>query len=523
MLVIGTVISDITFWIGLGSVVLFAYSRFNVSLPDTDELSPPLSPRTFTTNFRFQLAAMVYVGVYTFVYFLLLIAGTFPALQEPLSKLFGIVKDAPSSVGTPAGAALIATTVLPSTLGFKPFDAWLRSKLQAFASIPAKAWIIGQEILEALGALPADALVPDAKLEDVQNALMSHKKVFGDLTTLWERLTQVEQFAAERRYVSFFGDYKRVADKLRESFAIRPDDLATVDTARYIESRLRTVLSRAARFTGCAMLNAEPSENAVRARLNEKGIPVAEGVFNFGPAQLFIAMFMIAVVTVVGVFASVNLFAAVTATDATAILAEHLGEFVSWGVLADITYTLPLILAAGIEMYLIDQRTQTADVSGVDRAAGALLNFLGGAGLAFVSMLAWSYMRASLFPSLDPLRGTPAAGSVDPLRVLFWVLPAATVSTIFLLRAATIAVQGWTSVATDSLVHGVGAAAASYVSLRLFTLSGYTFAHFPDGLMTYVSLITAGAIGLGIGAICYTARRQIRSARPVRFHFATPH
>jgi hypothetical protein len=524
MPVIGTVISDVTFWIGLGSVILFAYSRFNVSLPDTDELSPPLSPRTFTTNFRFQLAALVYVGIYVFVYFFLLVAGSFPGLQEPLIKLFGTVTDASSSIGTPAGTALIATSILPSTPGFKRFDAWLRGKLQAFASIPAKAWIIGQEMMEALGAFPKDALVPDATLVDVQNALASHKKVFGDLNDLWDRLAQVEQFVPGRRYVKFFGDYKKLADKLREAFSIEPGHLATIETARYVESRLRTILSRAARFTGCAMLNAELSENAVRSRLNEKGIHVAGGVFNFGPAQLFIAVCMVAVVTVVGVFASVNIFAVFTGADSTEILKQHLGKFFSWGILADVTYTLPLILAAGVEMYLLDQRAQNTNIAGIDRAAGALLNFLGAAGLAFVSMLAWSYVRMRLFPNLDPLRGTSAAGSVDPLRILPWVLPAATVSTIFLLRAAQPAVGGWTTALTDGFFHGVGAAAASYVSLQLFALSGYTFRDLPDGLMTYVSLITPGLIGFSIGGIiCYTTRRQVHSVMPVRFRFVEQH
>jgi hypothetical protein len=58
-------------------VLLFAYSRFNISLPDTDELSPPLEPRSFTTAFRFQLVAFTYVGLYAGVYFGLTFPGAF--------------------------------------------------------------------------------------------------------------------------------------------------------------------------------------------------------------------------------------------------------------------------------------------------------------------------------------------------------------------------------------------------------------------------------------------------------------
>src|SRR5262245_56383852 len=86
------ILSDFPFWTGLVSVLLFAYGRFNVSLPDTDELSPPLTPRSFTTAFRFQLAASTYVGFYVAVYMALLFAGSFPALQRFLVSLFGELK-----------------------------------------------------------------------------------------------------------------------------------------------------------------------------------------------------------------------------------------------------------------------------------------------------------------------------------------------------------------------------------------------------------------------------------------------
>src|SRR5262249_407040 len=162
---------------------------------------------------------------------------------------------------------------------------------------------------------------------------------------------QVEQFLPARRYGRFFGDYKKVSDKLRESFSIKPEQLANIESARYIESRLRTALCRAARFTGCAMLNAESCEAALRSRLNEKGMRVQEAGLNFGPAHLLIATWMIAVVTVCGVFLSVWLYAAITHADATQILQAHYPLFVSWGIVADLTYTLPLILAAGTEMY----------------------------------------------------------------------------------------------------------------------------------------------------------------------------
>ncbi|HEX7970309.1 MAG TPA: hypothetical protein VF502_18950, partial [Stellaceae bacterium] len=507
MAVINAVLSDVSFWIGLGSVALFAYSRFNISLPDTDELSPPLAPRTFTTGFRFQLAAYVYVGVYTVVYFLLLIAASIPGLQGPLTTLFGTVQGASigGSIGTPAGGALVATSILPSMPGFKAFDAWARGRLQAFASIPVKAWIIGQEMLEALGQAPEAALAGEPTSDRVRGVATSHKQVFDRLRSLWDELQQTEQSGPAQRYRKFFGDYKNVVDKLVENFSIKPDDLQTPESALYVERRLRKALSRAGRFTGCALLNAEPTEYAVRARLIEMRVDVADGVFNFGPAHIVVALGMIAVLTVLGVCLGVWTYALANHTVAADILRDHLGAFLSWGILCDFMYTLPLVLAAGIEMYLLDHAARGAPPQVIDRAAAALLNFVGAAGLAFVCMLAWSYLKLKLGPppadpaQLAPLFGpAPAQSVVDPLRILPWVLAPATVSTIFLLMAGRATVPGWGSAAADGLVHGLGAAGASLVSLQLFELAGYSFKGYAPGLMTYVAPSLAGLIGFGV-------------------------
>ena len=77
----------VAFWTGLVSVMLFSLSRFNVTLPDIDELSPPLRPRSFTTAFRFWLAAFVYIGCYASLYLALLAVGSVPQLREVLSRL----------------------------------------------------------------------------------------------------------------------------------------------------------------------------------------------------------------------------------------------------------------------------------------------------------------------------------------------------------------------------------------------------------------------------------------------------
>jgi hypothetical protein len=104
------IVAQWPFWTGLGSVMLFSLSRFNVTLPDIDELSPPLRPRSFTTAFRFWLASFVYIGCYSSLYLALLVVALVPELRDVLRGLSG----SSDLIGTPAWAALLATAVLPA-------------------------------------------------------------------------------------------------------------------------------------------------------------------------------------------------------------------------------------------------------------------------------------------------------------------------------------------------------------------------------------------------------------------------
>jgi hypothetical protein len=103
---VNTIVSQLPFWTGLASVVLFAVSRFKITSPDSDELSPPILPRSFTTAFRFWLAACTYVGGYATLYFGLLVVGSFPQLRSTLASLFLDIQTAATpnnpALGTPA-------------------------------------------------------------------------------------------------------------------------------------------------------------------------------------------------------------------------------------------------------------------------------------------------------------------------------------------------------------------------------------------------------------------------------------
>jgi hypothetical protein len=508
--VLEKILADVAFWIGLVSVLLFAYSRFNISLPNTDELSPPLEPRSFTTAFRFQLAAFTYVGLFIFVYFTLLLASSFPWLQEVVTKLFGSLDGADSEpVGTPAWAALVATSVLPSTPGFRAVDEWCRVRLHDFASIPSKARMLGREILKALPYPAPEPVADDAALPTLAAALDRHKERFAKLREVADTLVQTESARAARRYAFFFAENQGILDKLDEEFAVDAEHCNTPETARYVEKRFRAALRKMARLIACAMLNAEPSEFAIRMRLQAIGLSVRIVGFDFRPGHLVLAFTTIAVMTLVGCYAAVFTYAYRYQVDSLPIVAEFSPTFFSWVLVTVVTYSLPIVLAAGVEMYLLDRATAGDPVDGADYAAISILTFLGAAGLSFFALLAWNFIKLKL-------AGHGPGALVQLWQILPWSLPPATVATVFLIMAGRETGAGRAvDLGLDALVHGSAAAFASLVALLLAMLAGSTFQHLPPGIMPYLAPMTATGIGATIGAVlCATCRRKLGTLVP---------
>ena len=153
--------------------MLFSLSRFT-QLPDIDDLSPPLRPRSFTTAFRFWLAAFVYIGCYASLYLALLVVGLVPQLREGLAGLLG-TPGRPPSIGTPAWAALLATSCSRHYLGSVPIDGWIRVRLQDFASIPSKARMVAREVLAALDQAEPAAIHNKSSLRQIAAAISAHR------------------------------------------------------------------------------------------------------------------------------------------------------------------------------------------------------------------------------------------------------------------------------------------------------------------------------------------------------------
>ena len=275
----GNIVAQWPFWTGLGSVMLFSLSRFNVTLPDIDELSPPLRPRSFSTAFRFWLASFVYIGCYSSLYLALLVVALVPQLRELLSGLSG----SSDLIGTPTWAALVATAVLPALPWISSIDKSVRGHLQDFASIPGKAKIIAREVLAALDVPEPAAIGSKASLRQIGAAISAHRARFDQLSQAWPKLKEIEDSLASRRFSGFFRENEKVMDGFTQEFSSGPTNLRplTLTSARYLEQKFRYALKKVARFMVCSMLEAESTEFRVREHWRLLGIQLHPGGLDF--------------------------------------------------------------------------------------------------------------------------------------------------------------------------------------------------------------------------------------------------
>ena len=502
-------LTDATFWIGLFSVFLFAHNRFDVSLPGTDELSPPIVPRSFTTRFRYHLASLTYDGLYVFVYFGLLFIGCFPVLQSILQQWIGAVDvgnaDAGGTIqkiGTPAWAALAATSLIPSAPGFKKIDERLRDTLQEFASIPSKARMIGQEILRALPTGPVPVLPDNPDQAALATMVNYHRRRFDALRGLQDRLTQLDDERVRRRYEGFFSANNPIPQKLQDDFSIQPDHLSAAEAVQYVEKRMAANLNKAARFVACAMLETEASEFSIRRRLQRFGFNIRIISFDFKFQSVIVALVTIAIMTLIGCYIAAAAYAAYYHLDALQTMSDNTDLFISWVFIRMLAYGLPIIYSAGVVLYLLDRRSSGEALEFSDQFTAAALTFISCAGIAFLTMLTYNVVLTVLGLRL---------GTLHPLQILPWSLPSATLATVFLIMSSRETI-GESGKLVDAAVYGAATALASIVAVLLAMRAGATFDRLPHNMVFFLAPITASVIGASTGTILgIVTRPKIRA------------
>ncbi|HVM85024.1 MAG TPA: hypothetical protein VMW18_14130 [Candidatus Binatia bacterium] len=515
-------LTDASFWIGLISVVLFAKNRFAISLPEADNLSPPISLRSFTTAFRYHVAAFTYVGMFVAAYFTLIMVGCFPKAQDLLVQWFGQLEIANQKIGTPAWAALAATTLMPSAPGFAGFDRKVRQFFQDFASIPQKASLIGREIVMAISKDGLVQVDKDTALDDVKKAVQSRRGQFKALWRLCEDLKSVEgPPRVARAYEDFFKVAQKVVDTIAGDFKLDLSDMQSDEAVRLLETKLSCGVRRMAKLLACAMLQSEPSEFAINQRLADSKIRIRPISFNFTAQHLVLMFVLIAGMTLVGCYLSLLIYAFVQG-DPAGTLAQYKYYFLSmpmltWPLITVCAYLLPIVLAAGMVMYKLDKRSWDQVPDFTSGFAGGLMVFVGSAGLAFLAVLAYSVYMVAV--------GYKPIADFQILTLVPWSLPAATVATLFLFMSTrTWCLGKWSGIVVDAIVHGCGAAAASECALFLAGLAGEHYEKMqPDGIMPYLAPISAFVIGASIGAVlCANTRQRVHKVGAAQAGGAAP-
>lgn len=519
---VNTIVSQLAFWTGLVSVMLFAVSRFKITLPDSDELSPPLLPRSFTTAFRFWLAACTYVGGYSALYFGLLVIGSFPQLRSQLSTLFLDIQSSDNgaenlAVGTPAWAALIATAALPALPGASGIDQRVRAFLQDFASIPNKARMLGTEILGSL-IVPEPAPVDDqSSLDEVLAAIKVHQHRFDQLLDGWKKLQQIPAPGLFRRYKKFQTANQKLIESFQHDFSAGDAGISTVAAGLYIEQKNRESLGRMARFIACAMLQSEGSELSVRERLQKLNLPVSLAGLNFQLSHIILSLFVIALMTIIGCYLSAIAFFGVedfilkdTSVSLSELLKDGTPIFFTWTLATVCLYTLPITLAAGAAMYVLDRAAANIPTNRQDNLTAAVLTFMGSTVLALFVLLAYGV-------------ATHMFSKVQWTDLLPWVLPPACVAATFM----------WLSINPSNLkldrsetglymaVHSSVAMTSSLIAFALWDFTGgridpALINHLPPGLFVYFAVIAAGCIGASIGWVLSGTNQPFRMGNPIR-------
>lgn len=537
----GQSISEVSFWIGAGSVLLFSQNRFRIQSTPPDTLDPPVHARSLTTRFRYGIGQFTYMSIYWAVFVVLVCCGSIPEFQKLLVKLLGqAVLDGKDPVASPTWAALVATAVLPSVPGFNVIDRKLRTFLHDISSIPTKGHHLAKDILNAV---LAEQTSPPAAYETLCRVMEG--LATRDLTT------RVRLFSAFRReHQEFLEDIHRKFSTSRikpagqdlrinreeseNQTAPRPSDRKENEAEQVY---LQELLLKFCRFLSCALLSSQPDEQTARKRLTQLGIKLDQQGWQFRIQQIFVSMVVVSLVTlasgfiVTGItvlakhfqwFSPAGDLAGSTAVVGTIAWAGAISStMLEWVIFAVPMFTLPLVFTAGIKLYLVDRERYASDLNTKtlpweDRFLINTLVFSGSFFLACFPVL----LRIS---HLITDQTNPAIIPAMVTGTLVWGLPPALFALIFIkrtsIRFGPTTRNSWWRFFGNFLWHGlpVGLLSIFLVLIFIRPVQGESSPFHP--ITPFLMRIMIGCVGLLVagllGAInCYISRDELARERP---------
>jgi hypothetical protein len=493
--ILGVLLADPSFWIGFVAVGGFSLGRFNERKHDDSEIDPPVLTRSFTTRFRYYLAAATYTATYWAIYLMLIVVGSIPFFQEYLIQLIGTIEG--KDIGTPAWAAMVITAVVPAIPRLRGLDHWLRETLQEFASIPLKARRLAEEIVSGLISAGMDGADRYDELRDQIN-----------------RLTTLPKLRKQRAYAQFFAQYKSI----RENLDRQHDALLSVadseDKAGRSSALWNGLTDRLARLIACSVLQTESDEFAARKILKDdignRGVALPS--WRFTNSQILVAAVTVVLAAAVGLlissaYVSMTYFQTNGTTDLVLAIAGHA---IPICVLALPMFLLPLVYAAGVQMYLLDREELGDPLEWHEKLLAHVFTFGMSYGLALLPLMIVAAIVAHRWDG----------GSVNILIWAPWAVPPAAAATLFVIASTA----KWTNspgfnMAVDGAFHAAVTFFTSYAAMVMATLAGFKpdlIVGVPPGTIAAITPITMAFIGGAFGAVqCNISRHgHPRTQRP---------
>ena len=505
-------LGDPSFWIGLVVVFIFARERFGRSEVDVDAPDLPVPIRSFTTRFRYNFAAFVYGGLYSLVYVALILIGAFPQAQDIMKQWFGAIGiDKDLQIATPIGAAMVATSVIPSLPFARNWDISVRTTLREFASIPLKARYIADLVLDSL-ARTAGLAQPFGSDCGVPLTELTEKKIqlYEKTKDCIRQLQRSNRLRAARQYDLYFSKYRNIEEGLDDALtALKADAGTRAECSSFIVDQLDAMNQKLSRYLVSALLVVEADEysalKVVVEELKIAGIPTS--VWRFKSSQIVLGMINVLIASAVGSVGAAAILLMLS-NDAIDLVFFRLFFEICMGLSIALVpiYLTPLIFAAGAEMYIIDRKTFGDAMEWDERALSIVLTFAGCLGSALALTTIFGVVAAHVYHK-----------PVELASILPWGLPPAAVAMSFFITSRTRAL--WSRPANagaDFAIHASVAMVAALIAQRLSLAAGLTYQGDTvlDALIYALTepvpmLMMAALIGGSLGAIQCAISRQV--------------
>lgn len=546
------------FWLIVGVVALLALQRFNTHRLPLQKFDPPLPNRYFTTTFRYSFASAVYALMLVTVFGIIVLSASIEGFLElvfqalaPLlnvfdlnlsqakglcNEQFGVLypsldvlnkltvpvgADTPDVEGVGLAPLLQVVTldqqiqgvlvlsftffVLLGTTGIATrLDQRLRDWLHGFASVPAKARMLADQIIA--GVPLADNV--EARYAELGKRFAANRwsdpRVFIALRRIVDDFLN-DEAAAFPNYNAFFRQTEANVLRLQERLDFLHKRITHDESTRdYYNREMKALVSDMAVLVACGILKNEQDEIGAARMLTRLGFSgIEKPRFRFSPVHIAVGGLIVLILA--GLNLAVVSIGVGYATGGGDLLKDGglttlfvAGSLMGLGhyVISMLLYLLPLILAAGVQTYMSDREYYQLNGGQRELVSFMSLTFFLSFVVAAMSLLIMSIlpqffqpdaMAASTgaAPRADELAAAAAASSVPELQLLLpWALsPALFAASFVLMNEIEVSKKVGIDLAFDFVVFFLVAAGSTWLAAQ------FVYQQSPEGLLGSIEAI----------------------------------